>query len=299
MQRISTETDGVFKNGVPGVQRGTKFNAEWCNAVQEEIAQFIEMAGLTLNGSDPHQLHDALLAIFMAGIQVGGSGISISGEGAAATITNSSIRFQGDGVDVKLAANGLTLNGVLVKEITVSGVATLNISETVELVKNLIVDGNSILRGDARVDGDLTVNGNLTLEHELNANLRGRVTGNTDGTHYGDVHTNHLMAQTSGGPIAVDSETIHSKQPHFQKGFVSSLIELPSGGYSSILVDDVRYTGLPDGSHVTAINSTNVISGIAVSASSFIAVNVGAGVELAKRGTSWYPTCPNVELRSR
>ena len=35
MQRISTEQDGVFKNGVPGLRRGTRVNAEWFNALQE------------------------------------------------------------------------------------------------------------------------------------------------------------------------------------------------------------------------------------------------------------------------
>jgi len=290
----------MFSDGVPEQgKQATVIDAEWLNAVQEEIAQFIELAGLTLDGSNPHQLRDALLAIFMAGIQVGGNGISISGEGSAATITNSGIRFQGNGLDVKLAANGLTLNGVLIKEITVSGVATLNISETVELVKNLIVNENSILRGDARVDGDLTVNGDLTLEHELNANLRGRVTGNTDGTHYGDVHTNRLMALTSGGSIAVDSETVHSKQPHFQKGFVCARIELPSGGYSTILLEDVRYTNLEDGSVVFAENNHDSVSGIAVSANSMIVVKKWTGVELFKHGSSWYPTCPTVDVVSR
>ena len=63
MQRISTEPDGIFKNGVPGVQRGTKFNAEWCNAVQEELANFIETAGLALNAGDSEQLWKAFVAI--------------------------------------------------------------------------------------------------------------------------------------------------------------------------------------------------------------------------------------------
>ena len=65
MQRISTETDGVFRNGVRGVQRGTKFNAEWCNAVQEEIAGFIESAGLQLDVNDNGQLVAALLAMLL------------------------------------------------------------------------------------------------------------------------------------------------------------------------------------------------------------------------------------------
>ena len=71
MQRISTEVDGRFKNGVRGVQRGTRFNAEWCNAVQEEIATFIETAGITLDASNNSQLYAALLAILAAGVATG------------------------------------------------------------------------------------------------------------------------------------------------------------------------------------------------------------------------------------
>lgn len=305
MQRISTEIDGVFKNGVPGVQRGTKFNAEWCNAVQEEIAQFIELAGLTLDGSNPHQLRDALLAIFMAGIEVGGAGINISGTGGATTVTNGGIRFQGSGLDVSLTAQGLTINGVNVKEITVQGVATLNIDETLELVKNLIVNGLTTLKGNARVNGDLTVDGNLVLENLLEANVNGVINRTAQsnavyGIHYGKLYTNEIRSLAGANtPITIKHAMLLEAQAHFQQGYVCPRIELPSGRYSSVLVDDVRYTGLPDGSHVDAINNTNVISGIAVSASKYIAVNAGAGVELVKHGTSWYPTCPNVELLSR
>lgn len=299
MQRISTEIDGVFKNGVPGVQRGTKFNAEWCNAVQEEIAQFIELAGLTLDGSNPHQLRDALLAIFMAGIEVGGTGINISGTGGATTVTNGGIRFQGSGLDVSLTAQGLTINGVNVKEITVQGVATLNIDETLELVKNLIVNGLTTLKGNARVNGDLVVDGNLSLENDLHSNVQGNVTGNTNGVHYGDVRTNQLMALSNGGAIAVDSEMMYSKQAHFSKGFVCARIQLVPSTLNTDLVTLSEYTDMPDGSVVKAVNKNSATSRIAISANLQVYVNQFTGLELMKDGVVWIPMNPNVEVVGR
>lgn len=299
MQRISTEIDGIFKNGVPGVQRGTKFNAEWCNAVQEEIAQFIELAGITLDGSNPHQLRDALLAIFMAGIEVGGTGINISGTGGATTVTNGGIRFQGSGLDVSLTAQGLSINGVNVKEITVQGVATLNIDETLELVKNLIVNGSTTLKGNARVNGDLIVDGNLSLENDLHSNVHGNVTGNTNGVHYGNVRTNQLMALSNGGAIAVDSEMMYSKQAHFSKGFVCARIQLVPSTLNTDLVTLSEYTDMLDGSVVKAVNKNSATSRIAISANLQVYVNQFTGLELMKDGVVWIPMNPNVEVVSR
>ena len=42
----------MFSDGVPEQgKQATVIDAEWLNAVQEEIAQFIELAGLTLDGA--------------------------------------------------------------------------------------------------------------------------------------------------------------------------------------------------------------------------------------------------------
>lgn len=290
----------MFSDGVPEQgKQATVIDAEWLNAVQEELAQFIELAGITLDGSNPHQLRDALLAIFMAGIEVGGTGINISGTGGTATVTNGGIRFQGSGLDVSLTAQGLAINGVNVKEITVQGVATLNIDETLELVKNLIVNGSTTLKGGARVNGDLTVDGNLSLENDLHSNVQGNVTGNTNGVHYGNVRTNQLMALSNGGAIAVDSETMFSKQAHFQKGIVCARIQLVQAQLNTDLVTLPEYTGLPDGSIVCAVNKNSAGSIIAVSANSQIGVNKWTGVELMKDGLVWIPLNPNVEVHSR
>lgn len=290
----------MFSDGVPEQgKQATVIDAEWLNAVQEEIAQFIELAGLTLDGSNPHQLRDALLAIFMAGIEVGGAGINISGTGGATTVTNGGIRFQGSGLDVSLTAQGLTINGVNVKEITVQGVATLNIDETLELVKNLIVNGLTTLKGNARVNGDLVVDGNLSLENDLHSNVQGNVTGNTNGVHYGNVRTNQLMALSNGGAIAVDSEMMYSKQAHFSKGFVCARIQLVPSTLNTDLVTLSEYTDMPDGSVVKAVNKNSAASRIAISANLQVYVNQFTGLELMKDGVGWIPMNPNVEVVGR
>lgn len=290
----------MFSDGVPEQgKQATVIDSEWLNAVQEEIAQFIELAGLTLDGSNPHQLRDALLAIFMAGIEVGGTGINISGTGGATTVTNGGIRFQGSGLDVSLTAQGLTINGVNVKEITVQGVATLNIDETLELVKNLIVNGSTTLKGNARVNGDLVVDGNLSLENDLHSNVQGNVTGNTNGVHYGNVRTNQLMALSNGGAIAVDSEMMYSKQAHFSKGFVCARIQLVPSTLNTDLVTLSEYTDMPDGSVVKAVNKNSATSRIAISANLQVYVNQFTGLELMKDGVGWIPMNPNVEVVGR
>lgn len=290
----------MFSDGVPEQgKQATVIDAEWLNAVQEEIAQFIELAGITLDGSNPHQLRDALLAIFMAGIEVGGAGINISGTGGATTVTNGGIRFQGSGLDVSLTAQGLTINGVNVKEITVQGVATLNIDETLELAKNLIVNGLTTLKGNARVNGDLVVDGNLYLENDLHSNVQGNVTGNTNGVHYGNVRTNQLMALSNGGAIAVDSEMMYSKQAHFSKGFVCARIQLVPSTLNTDLVTLSEYTNMPDGSVVKAVNKNSATSRIAISANLQVYVNQFTGLELMKDGVVWIPMNPNVEVVGR
>lgn len=72
MQRIDTTTKftDLFGVGKHGFRDGNKasgiaataFDAAWCNAVQEEIANFIEMAGGTLDPLNLHQMYDALIA---------------------------------------------------------------------------------------------------------------------------------------------------------------------------------------------------------------------------------------------
>lgn len=298
MQRISTEVDGLFKNGVRGVQRGTKFNAEWCNAVQEEIATFIETAGITLDASNNSQLYAALLAIFMAGIEVGGSGINISGTSGTTNITNGGIRFQGSGLDVELTAAGLRINGVNVKEVTVQGVSTLNIDETLELVKNLIVNGSTTFRNNVTVAEGKKLIGDTEGFH--NGNVSGNLTGNTNGVHYGNVRADNIYPLTNGGSIGINAPVVFSRKALFQADIVSEYISINAPhGYSSILVDDPLYTSMIDGTHVYCLNVSGSVSGVAVSADKFFVMRAGTGVELVKRGSVWYPLSPESELSIR
>ena len=66
MKRISTSTavDGRFVDGNKSIgQSATQFSAEWCNQVQEEIANLLELFGRTLNGSE-RQLYDLVSDLF-------------------------------------------------------------------------------------------------------------------------------------------------------------------------------------------------------------------------------------------
>lgn len=70
MQRISTSTRAtdLFGAGKHGFKDGnqalgiapTDFNADWCNQIQEEIANAIEASGAGLNAGDRAQLVDAI-----------------------------------------------------------------------------------------------------------------------------------------------------------------------------------------------------------------------------------------------
>lgn len=289
----------MFSDGVPEQgKQATVIDAEWLNAVQEEIAQFIELAGLTLNGSNPHQLRDALLAIFMAGIEVGGSGINISGTSGTTNITNGGIRFQGSGLDVELTAAGLRINGVNVKEVTVQGVSTLNIDETLELVKNLIVNGSTTFRNNVTVAEGKKLIGNTEGFHY--GNVSGNLTGNTYGVHYGNVRADNIYPLTNGGPIGINAPVVFSQKARFQADIVSEYISIDAPhGYSSILVDNSLYTSMTDGTHVYCLNVSGSVSGVAVSADKFFVMRAGTGVELVKRGGVWYPLSPESEFSIR
>lgn len=287
----------MFSDGVPEQgKQATVIDAEWLNAVQEEIAQFIELAGITLDGSNPHQLRDALLAIFMAGIEVGGTGINISGTGGETTVTNGGIRFQGSGLDVSLTAQGLTINGVNVKEITVQGVATLNINETLELVKNLIVNGSATFKGNARVNGNLVVDGNLSLENDLHSNVQGNVVGSTTGTHYGNVHSDQILPMTNGQAIS-QSKTLFTEIIASKATFSSPTVEhcwevagTGSGGLDNLIMDTV-YTSLGNGAKVNVVNTSGSLALIATGRDDgkYVKIPGYTGCVFIKLGSKWYP----------
>ena len=308
MQRISTETDGHFKNGVRGVQRGTKFNAEWCNAVQEEIATFIEEAGITLDASNNSQLYAALLAILAAGIVAGNievrnGHIDLIGEGGSRSELSRGgieIDYQTGGTAgrISLGTDGLYLNGILVAPTVVSGVPVLNIDQTVELVKKLIVNGTAAFKDDVTIAEGKKLVGDTEGRHVGNVN--GNLTGNSTGTHYGNVRTANIYAIDNNGAIGINAPVVFSQFAHFQVGIVSGFVGIDfTPGYSSILVDSSLYTSMPDGAHVYCLNVSGGVSGVAVSATKFIVLNAGTGVELIKNNGVWYPLAPNVNVSNR
>jgi hypothetical protein len=69
MHRIDTEAndDGLFQDGTPQLgQQGTMMDADWANAVQENICEVIEGAGLVLEKGDHEQLKDAISGMISA-----------------------------------------------------------------------------------------------------------------------------------------------------------------------------------------------------------------------------------------
>ena len=219
MQRISTEPDGVFKNGVPGVQRGTKFDAEWCNAVQEELAHFIEEAGLTLDADDSGQLWKALLAVFAAGISIGDSVVHGSGSSAnsSATLSHDKLGVAATGdVAVELHAEFLKLiRGQKTAHIgskIESNNIVVTVDEIVELAKNLIVKGLLKIEGDAQFDGGVEVagvlnaNGGVRSENGFSGPASGR---DGESANYELIRADKILPRTNGGKIALDGGNIN------------------------------------------------------------------------------------------
>ena len=219
MQRISTEPDGVFKNGVPGVQRGTKFNAEWCNTVQEELCNFIVSAGLSLDADDSEQLWKALLAVFAAGISIGDSMVHGSGSGA-----NSSATLHHDKLGVAATGDVATeLHAEFVKFIRGQKTAhigskvesnniVVTVDEIVELAKNLIVKGLLKIEGGAKFDGGGEITGMLDVSGGVRSgNGFSGPTSGRDGesANYPLIRTDQILPRTNGGKIAFDGANIN------------------------------------------------------------------------------------------
>lgn len=219
MQRISTEPDGVFKNGVPGVQRGTKFNAEWCNAVQEELANFIETAGLELDADDSEQLWKALLAVFAAGISIGDSAVHGSGSGA-----NSSATLNHDKLGVAATGDVATeLHAEFVKFIRgqktaqigtkiVENNIVVTVNEIIEfarnaVVKNLLrVNGNAIFDLAVEIAGALSVNGTVRSEGGFSGGISGRA---GESANFPLIRADQILPRTNGGQISINGDNIN------------------------------------------------------------------------------------------
>lgn len=219
MQRISTEPDGVFKNGVPGVQRGTKFNAEWCNAVQEELANFIETAGLELDADDSEQLWKALLAVFTAGLSLGDSMVHGSGSGAnsSATLNHDKLGVAATGdVAAELHAEFVKfIRGQKTAQIgtkIVDNNIVVTVNEIVEFAKNLIVKGLLKIEGNAQFDssvevaGALNVGGGVRSEGGFSGGISGR---DGESANYPLIRADQILPRTNGGRISINGNNIN------------------------------------------------------------------------------------------
>lgn len=224
MQRISTEPDGVFKNGVPGVQRGTKFNAEWCNAVQEELANFIQKGvdpehPKELDPDNSGQLLQTLFEIFAAGLSLGDSVVHGSGSGA-----NSSATLNHDKLGV--AATGdvaAELHAEFVKFIRGQKTAhigskvesnniVVTVDEIVELAKNLIVKGLLKIEGDAQFDGGVGITGVLNVGGGVRSGngFSGPVSGRDgESANYPLIRADRILPRTNGGRISINGDSIN------------------------------------------------------------------------------------------
>ena len=141
MQKISTEPDGVFKNGVPGVSRGTKCNAEWHNAVQNELCNLLTLNGVTLDPNDNTQLYnlfrETLDRIFKSSVSVQDP--------------------ENPGTETTIDADAITIYGVKLHRSEIQNVIWLVINECVNIAKSLAVAGSLQVNGDANVDGQTTL----------------------------------------------------------------------------------------------------------------------------------------------
>lgn len=215
MQRISTEPDGVFKNGVPGVQRGTKFNAEWCNAVQEELANFIETAGLELDSDDSEQLWKALAAVFAAGLSLGDSMVHGSGSGAnsSATLNHDKLGVAATGdVAAELHAEFVKfIRGQKTAQIgtkIVENNIVVTVNEIIEfarnaVVKNLLrVNGNAIFDLAVEIAGALNVGGAVRSEGGFSGGISGRA---GESANFPLIRADQILARTANGEISLGS----------------------------------------------------------------------------------------------
>lgn len=104
MRRINTATarNGRFVNGNKTTgTKATQFNAEWCNTLQEEIANLIEASGLSLDGSE-NQLKRLFTSLFMLDATLKSATLrkGFSGGYSDAVIDGEKIRMEAAGESV-------------------------------------------------------------------------------------------------------------------------------------------------------------------------------------------------------
>lgn len=236
MQRISTETDGIFRNGVRGVQRGTKFNAEWCNAVQEEIAGFVEAAGLQLDVNDNGQLVAALLAMLLNPSGVNIKKIIAIGTGGNSTLTNTGLsvatengktEVKNDGVEISVGQKTAKITAEVVQNNIV-----LLINDILKLASNLNVLGKLRAEGNVEVLGNESIGGALNVTGAVSATggFVGGVSGGAGtSANYPTIRTDELRSRTAGGNINATSPIVGAFSGSFNGKLMGPWIPAPSG----------------------------------------------------------------------
>lgn len=135
MHRIDADSHvgNLFDEGDPGAPRApTQVDADWLNAVQEEICNAITNAGLTLTKGTNTQLRSALVNIltaqtiagkktFTGAIDVSGASTGVPAGNFYAATPHTALKAQGQGSSAK-AVHGLADDGTAVLgEVTGTG----------------------------------------------------------------------------------------------------------------------------------------------------------------------------------
>ena len=208
-------SDGSPEQGLPA----TVINAEFLNNIQEEICNFIERAGLSLDGTDQEQLWKALLAVFAAGLSLGDSMVHGSGSGA-----NSSATLNHDKLGVAATGDVATeLHAEFVKFIRGQKTAQIGtkivlnnivvtINEIVEFAKNLIVKniltvgGNATFSQNVEITGALNVGGAVRSEGGFSGGISGRA---GESANFPLIRADQILPRTNAGQISINGENIN------------------------------------------------------------------------------------------
>ena len=277
MHRIDSpdNDNGKFTDGNPeqGVE-ATVIWSKWLNAVQEEIAHFIEEAGLELDDTDNGQLYTALIKIFNDGLSLGNSDVHGSGSGAnsSATLHHDKLGVAATGdVATELHAEFLKfIRGQKTAQIgtkIVSNNIVVTIDEIVEFAKNVVVNGYLSIGVDGSDSRPLTritsamVGGVAFMKFvnavrfaaaavfESAAQIAGDFTANGNSTFNGATNFNNAVTVAEGKTLKVVGDETYE-----HTGLVTpSMKTITSAFDMSNNVAD--WTGLVDGERVIVWNN--------------------------------------------
>lgn len=205
MHRIDSpgNVGGLFDEGTPGVTEATELDADWFNAVQEELRNLVVNlpstgTGVALNKADYDQVRTQLLATF------GRLGFTNTWTAAqtfqAELVAEDTILAQGS-IDVTGSAtvggvstfnDNVDVNGDVAATGAVSG-ASLSSSGTASVGTNATVGGTLGVTGATTLTGALAANGGGTLGSGFTANASSGSTGATPTTAF-TLGNGHLVA---------------------------------------------------------------------------------------------------------